>query len=267
MNTTNQNWVAAVVVALGLCMTGEPMGRAQAEEPAVRQESAETLWAGHLLANCPTNTTVTEVAWKLNGSRIEFVAKVSFDAPRYVRVPFFPETCTKQLAQLREAVLSSNQPIECQREGIRAGEEREVSGSFARRIDGKFATVVWGDLLTRNQPFNPALPAENSAYSQMMRDKIQEVKTRQAAEGFSDFVATLGKLSSTVGTLTGNGQLNQWGTLTESLTQLVPGGTNATGGTPASSNSAPAKGSAPLAKAVESGVGTFRALGNLVRGK
>ncbi len=256
-----------MTVALGLCMTAEPMGKVQAQEPAVRQGTAEALWAAHLVANSPTNTTVTEIAWKLNGARVEFVAKVSFDAPRYVRVPFFPENCTKQLAQLREAVLSSNQPIECQREGIRAGEEREVSGSFARRIDGKFAPVVWGDVVTRNQPFNPAVPAEDSVYAQMMRNKIQDVKTRQAAEGFSDFVATIGKLSSTAGTLTGNEQLTQAGALTEALTQTLPASTNAAGGSQSGSNATAPKSSAPLAKAVESGVGTFRALGNLVRGK
>lgn len=261
-----------MAVALGLIMTAQPLGMAQAQEPAVQQESVEALWGGHLIANCPTNTSVTQVTWKLNGARIEFVATVSFDAPRYVRVPFFPESCTKQLAQLREAMLSSNQPIECQREGIRAGEEREVSGSFARRIDGKFANVVWGDLMTRNLPFNPALPAENSAYAQMMRDKIQEVKTRQAAEGFSDFVAAVGKLSGTAASLTGNQTLADVSKATEVLTQSTSAGnpaavTNAAGGSPVGANSAQSKGAAPIAKAVESGVGTVRAFGNLIRGR
>jgi hypothetical protein len=261
MNAKNTNVQMLKALLLGLMVAVNPVGRGESAETGPKTEASESAFARHLLANCPTNVTVTDVSWRVNGSKVEFTAKVSFEAPRFVRASFFPVNCSKQLAQLREAVLVAKQPIEFQKEEIHVGEERVINGSFSRRIDGMLAGVVWGDALLKTQPSDAGLPLENSPYSQMMRDKIQEVKTHQAAESVGDFVATIGKLSSTAAALTGNGNLAQVSRVADVLTGTSSANTNSAA--PTMNNPVPAlgNGSVPITKVFEQGVTVFRRLG------
>jgi hypothetical protein len=95
----------------------------------------------------------------------------------------------------------------------------------------------------------------------MMRDKIQEVKTHQAAESVGDFVATIGKLSSTAAALTGNGNLAQVSRVADVLTGTSSANTNSAA--PTMNNPVPAlgNGSVPITKVFEQGVTVFRRLG------
>lgn len=88
--------------------------------------------------------------------------------------------------------MTANKPVEFQKQAIAAGTQLTMTGSFVRRLGGKFSTVVWGNELGSSQPFDAALPAENSPYAQLLRDKIAEVRTKQAAEGLTDFIGTVG---------------------------------------------------------------------------
>lgn len=261
MNTKTLN---TVLTALALSLAALRPCLAEAVETPAAPVSMESAWEAHLLANAPANVNPVDVTWDTSAApkKIGFKTVVEVSQPRYTRQSFFPEKCNGALAQLREALVAANKPVEFQKQAIAPGTQLTLTGSFVRRLDGKFSAVVWGSELGSSQAFDAALPSENSPYALSLRDKIAEVRTKQAAEGVTEFIATVGKLSSLAADVTGNPDLKRASQVTDLLTGR---GTNVLGGAtaPAPTNGTPA--APPAQKVVEKGVEAARMISGLFK--
>ena len=251
-----------VLTALALSLAALTFGRAESDQAMAATAAPQKAWEAHLVASAPANVRpTTSTTWDTSdASSIKFKSVMLVSKPLYTRQSFFPEHCTGALAQLREALVTANKPVEFQKQAIAAGTKVMMTGSFEELLGQKFSEVIWGNELGSSQGFNEALPTENSPYAQMLRDKIAELRTKQAAEGLTEFIGTVGKLSSLAADVTGNSDLKRVAMVTDLLTGK---GTNGLGGATAPSliNGTPT--AAPAQKVVEKGVEAARMIGGL----
>lgn len=259
------NTIVRIALTSAFFATTTPLTIARAElterpGAVASVDSTENAWGAHLYASLSTNVSPLKVTWDKSGEpeKIAFKLVVLLDKPRYRRQPLFPPHCSGELANLREALVTAKQPLEFQEQALAAGNQLTLTGSFVRRLDGKFSPVIWTSEYQGTLDFDPGVPTENSPYTQMLRDKIASMRNKQSAESLTEFIGTVGRLSGTAAALTGNPELEK---VAQVIDVLMPQGTNGPVANPTTAASTPA----PVLKMIEKGLNLSRSFSRAPR--
>jgi hypothetical protein len=251
------------ILAVAAVILGSTPAVCVRAETASAAASTTDAWQNHLIALLPAGLSPVAVAWdNTNGStKVQFRLTVQADLPRYERAPFFPMNCTGPVADLRTALVDAGKPVEFLRPSVPAGKELSLSGSFVRRLDGKFSPVVWGPELAQSVGEDCGLPKEDSEYTRQLKAKINETRQAKMAADLNGFVRTIGALSGQVAVVTGNSEAAQVADIAKRISGEHATNSSAVAN-PAQTN-IPAALPADLGKAIQQAGGLVRGIGGL----